>query len=218
MIFSKIDFINLLPFYIYLKKHLKSSRIKQTMEYYKSYPSMINKKFKQKTIDGAFISSIKSKNCKCMDIGIIAKNEVLSVLSFPGEFKRDFQSDTSNILAKVLKCDGEVIIGDKALIYYFKGEKRDFIDLAKVWNEKYNLPFVFARLCFNKENIIFTRVCNNFVKSNVKIPQYVLKKYVKKSGLTRNQIMLYLDKISYTIDYKEKQSLKKFFKLAKELK
>jgi chorismate dehydratase len=217
MIFAKIDFINLLPFYIYIKKNIQSSQIKAIINYKKSYPSKINKDFKKRRIDGAFISSIKSQKEKSTNIGIIAKKDVLSVLSIPGNYKSDTQSDTSNILAKVLQCEGKIIIGDKALKYYYENKDGEFIDLAKQWNKKYNLPFVFARLCFTKNGKIITKLANKFVKTKVKIPQYILKKYAKRANISTSEILDYLDKISYTIGYKEEKSLKKFFTLSKKV-
>lgn len=151
MIFSKIDFINLLPFHIYIKKNIKSNQLKSSIEYKKSYPSKITNSFKKRKTHSAFISSIGSKNEKFLDFGIIARDEVLSVLVLPNrEKKDDFQSKTSNALAKVLELEGEVIIGDKALKFYHDNKDEDFIDLAKQWQNKYNLPFVFAVLCYNK--------------------------------------------------------------------
>ncbi|MCI0500355.1 MAG: hypothetical protein L0Y61_01235 [Epsilonproteobacteria bacterium] len=214
MIFAKIDFINLLPFYIFLKKNITSTQTKQIINYKKSYPSDINKKFQKKQIDAAFISSIISKNCKCLDIGIVAKKEVLSVLSIGEEnYKKDYQSDTSNALAKVLGLNGEVLIGDKALYHYHNGENRDFQDLSKVWNEKYKLPFVFARLCYNNHQKSLKKLSRKFVMTKVFIPQYILENYAKRSGLSKNQIKYYLTKISYEINYKEKMALKKFIML-----
>ena len=84
MIFAKIDFINLLPITVYMKKNIKSSQLKAIIEYKKSYPSKINKKFKKREVDCAFISSIASKGEKSLDFGIIARGEVTSVLSIPG--------------------------------------------------------------------------------------------------------------------------------------
>lgn len=217
MIFAKIDFINLLPFYIYLKKHLNSSQQKQIIEYKKSYPADINKKFLKAQVDGAFISSIKSQKCKCLKVGIVAKKEVYSVISIKGENKTDYQSDTSNVLAQVLQIKGQVLIGDKALTFFHNNKKEDFIDLAKEWHDRYKLPFVFARLCVNKKDKSFEKLVHNFTKTKVKIPQYILKKYAKRANLTNKQILEYLDKISYSINHKEQQSLKKFFKLAKEI-
>lgn len=219
MIFAKIDFINLLPFYIFLKKNITSTQTKQIINYKKSYPSQINKKFQKKQIDAAFISSIISKNCKCLDAGIVAKKEVLSVLSIGEEnYKKDYQSDTSNALAQVLELNGEVLIGDKALYYYHYGENRDFQDLAKVWNERYNLPFVFARLCFNKHQKSLEKLSKKFVNTRVYIPQYTLDIYSERSGLSKNQIKHYLTKISYKIGHKEKLALKKFFTLTHTIK
>ena len=213
MIFAKIDFINLLPFYIFIKKNIRSSQIKQIINYKKSYPSAINKQFKKRSIDAAFISSVKSKRCRCLDIGIVAKKEVLSVLALKGKFKKDKQSDTSNALAVALDISGEVLIGDKALYYYHNSIDKDFIDLAKAWNDKYNLPFVFARLCFNKQRKYLEKLSKKFLATNVKIPQYILKQYAIKTDITPKQIKQYLTKISYKISYKERLSLKKFFKL-----
>ena len=214
MIFAKIDFINLLPFYIFIKKNIKSTQIKQIIEYKKSYPSKINKKFKNRDIDAAFISSIKSKNCNCLNIGIVAQKEVLSVLSIKGEYKKDSQSDSSNMLAKVLKVEGEVIIGDKALHYFHNSKNQDFQDLAKLWYEKYNLPFVFARLCFNTHKKYLSKLSKKFLKQKIKIPYYILQKYSKQTDISPKQIKNYLTKISYNISYKEKKSLKLFFRLA----
>ena len=216
MIFAKIDYINLLPFYVFIKQNIKSSQIKAIINYKKSYPSAINKQFKKREIDAGFISSIASKRSQCLDIGIVAKKDVLSVLVLKGEYKEDFQSQTSNALAKVLDIDGEILIGDKALYYYHNSKDKDFVDLAKLWNDRYNLPFVFALLCVNNHKKYLKTLSKEFLNSKVKIPQYILKQYGKKTNLSNNQILDYLKRISYKIGYKEKQSLKLFLKLTKQ--
>jgi len=214
MIFAKIDFINLLPLHIFIKKNL-STQTKQIIEYKKSYPSAINKKFKKRKVDAAVISSIASRRCKkCLDLGIVANGIVDSVLVIPGSYKKDFQSDTSNALAKVLKIDGEVVIGDKAL-YKFHNSDEKFIDLATKWKEKHNLPFVFARLCVNKHEKQLEKMAKDFLKTKVYIPQYILEKYSKRSGISKKQILNYLMKIHYNIGIKEKKSLKLFLRLSK---
>ncbi|MCD4756963.1 MAG: hypothetical protein K8R39_01700 [Arcobacteraceae bacterium] len=216
MIFAKIDFINLLPLHVFIKKNL-SSQTKQIIEYHKSYPSSINKKFKKRKVDAAVISSIASRRCKkCLDFGIVANGVVDSVLVIPGSYKKDFQSDTSNALAKVLKIEGEVVIGDKAL-YRFHNSDEDFIDLATKWKEKYNLPFVFARLCVNKHEKYLEQISKNFLKTKVYIPQYILEKYAKRSGISKKQIQKYLTKINYNLGKKEKKSLKLFLRLSKDI-
>lgn len=216
MIFAKIDFINLLPFHIYLKKNIQSSQIKAIINYKRSFPSNINKKFKKRKVDSAFISSIASKNEKSLNLGIVAKSDVQSVILIPGKKEDDFQSETSNALAKVLNLEGKVLIGDKALRYFHQEEKDDFIDLAKEWKEKYNLPFVFAMLCYNKNGNFLKKVTKKFNKRHIKIPQYILKKYSLKSNISTKNILSYLEKIDYEINHKEKLALKKFLILAKK--
>lgn len=218
MIFAKIDFINLLPFHVFSKRYIRSNQYKAIIQYKKSYPSAINKRFKKRKVDAAFISSIASRRCKkCLDIGIVADGIVDSVLVIPGSYKKDYQSDTSNALAKVLKIDGEVVIGDKAL-YKFYNEDTEFIDLAKEWKKKTNLPFVFARLCVNKHDRYLKELSNKFLNTKVFIPQYILEQYSQRSGISKKQILNYLTKIKYKIDIKEKKSLKIFLKLSNGIK
>lgn len=216
MIFAKIDFINLLPFHVYIKKNIQSSQIKSIIRYKKSYPSDINNKFKRRKVDSAFISSIASNKEKKVSLGIVAKNDVQSVLLIPGESKDDFQSQTSNALAKILNLEGQVLIGDKALKYFHENKDKHFIDLAQAWKEKYNLPFVFATLCYNKNGKQLKKVIKKFDKRKIKIPQYILNNYSKRSGISNKNILEYLEKIDYTLNIQEKRSLKKFINLSKE--
>jgi chorismate dehydratase len=215
MIFAKIDFINLLPFHIFIKKNIKSTQQKSIIEYKKSYPSFINNKFKKRKVDSAFISSIASRNEKYLDFGIVAQDEVLSVLLIPGIQESDFQSQTSNALALVLDLEGKVIIGDKALKFYHENPNIIKIDLAKEWKKKYNLPFVFAVLCFNSNKKALKKITKNFNKQHIKIPQYILEQYSKRSGVSKNNIIQYLKKIDYNLGFKEKRSLKLFLNLTK---
>lgn len=216
MIFAKIDFINLLPFHVYIKKSIKSNQIKSIIQYKKSYPADINRKYKKRKVDAAFISSIASRREKRVNLGIIAKKDVQSVILIPGDPKEDFQSETSNALAKILKLEGEVLIGDKALKYFHENSNNDFIDLALAWKEKYNLPFVFATLCFCRNGKILKKVIKGFNKKHIKIPQYILESYAKRSGVSKKHILEYLEKIDYEINTQEKKALKKFLTLAKK--
>ena len=214
MIFAKIDFINLLPFHIFIKKNINSFQQKASVEYKKSYPSVITEKFKKRKVDSAFISSIASRNENFLNFGIVAHDDVLSVLLIPGLEESDYQSKTSNALAKVLNLNGEVIIGDKALKFFIenKNNKNEYIiDLAKYWQDKYKLPFVFAVLCFNKYEKRLKDLTKNFDKKKIKIPQYILEKYSKRSGISKGDILEYLKKIDYDIGYKEKRALKNEF-------
>jgi len=215
--FGSISYLNLLPFQIFLKQYISNTQIKQSINYKKDYPSSINKKFKDKKIDAAFISSIKSKNCKCTNLGIASKGAVYSVLILNSKEGFDSESDTSNILSKVLNLKGKVIIGDKALKYYLFNENRDFKDLSLEWHKKTKLPFVFARLCYNKKKKLVRKIANKFSKKRQKVPYYYLKKAALKKGLSYKELKWYLNAIYYKLSYKEKKALKLFLKEAKKI-
>ena len=216
MKFGSISYLNLLPFQIYLKRVIQNSQTKQIINYKKDTPSSINIKFKTKKIDAAFISSIKSKGCSCTNLGIIAKSAVYSVFVLPNEQMFDVESDTSNALSIILNKKGKVVIGDKALKLYLKNPNMEFTDLAKEWQNRYKLPFVFARLCYNKHSKKIKKLANNFNPHKEKIPQHYLKKEANKKGLSTKELIWYLNFISYKIGYKEKKSLKKFLKLVRK--
>ncbi len=219
MIFAKIDYINLLPFETFIKKYISSSQIKGTIRYKKTYPAKINVQVNKKRVNAGFISSIASQKEKSLNVGIVAQKEVLSVLVQKGAYEKDKESATSNALCKVLGLDGKVIMGDKALYFWHnnKEKKEDIIDLAKFWHEKYNLPFVFARLSYNKHGEYYKKLTHNFLQTKVKIPRYILDKYAKNTGVTPKQILSYLEKISYNIGPKEQKALRKFFILARNV-
>jgi len=207
VVIGKIDYLNLLPFHIFIKKN----GIKVIEK--KGYPAQINRLFENRGVESAFISSIKSKNKNCLDAGIIANKKVLSVLICENkENLQDKESETSNQLAKILNLKGEVIIGDKALQKFYNENRDNCKDMAQLWFEKYNLPFVFARFCINKNQGKYKKLINNFLSSKVKIPQYILKKKAKQLNIKPSQLKEYLNLIYYQIGYKEKKSLRKFLK------
>ncbi len=217
MLFGKIDYINLLPFHLFLKKSSLVNALKKSCEYKKSYPSNINREFKKRSIDGAFISSIESKNRKTLPLGIVAKRSVTSVLVKKNTiYKEDSHSATSNVLAKILKIDGEVIIGDKALKLFLKNSK-NYIDLAEVWNDRYKLPFVFAVLCVNNHYKVYKKLTSSFKKTKIKIPQYILKKYAHERNISPKEILKYLSLISYEIGAKERKGLNLFLKKVRKI-
>lgn len=128
-----------------------------------------------------------------------------------GNYKADYHSATSNALAKVLGIDGEVIIGDKALKLYLQNPN-NYIDLAKSWNDKHQLPFVFARFCANRHYRFYKKLIKKFLKNRAKLPQYIIANYSKRSSINQKDIKEYLELISYNIDTKSKKSLKLFLK------
>lgn len=213
MVFGKIEYLNLLPFHVFMKRFTRSSQQSMSMHYYRDVPAKTNKKFLSRRVDAAFISSIKAKNHKHVNLGIIAKKEVLSVLVIPHiNNVNDTASETSNVLAKILNVQGEVLIGDKALRYYL--QNKPHIDLAKMWNEKYNLPFVFALLCYHKDRELYKKIEKNFLKSRVKIPRYILNEASTRAKISQKNILNYLKHISYRLDTKAKKGLARFYKEA----
>ncbi len=214
LVFGKIEYLNLLPFHIFMKRFTRSSQQSMSMHYKRGVPSKINAKFLSRRVDAAFISSISALKHKHVDLGIVAKKEVLSVLVIPSAHDRDdTESATSNILAKVLDIKGEVLIGDKALKYYLNGGKH--IDLAQEWNKETNLPFVFALLCYHKDKELYEKIQKNFLKSKIKIPQYILKQASLRTDVSKRDILTYLEHISYRLDAKAKLGLKKFYNKVK---
>jgi chorismate dehydratase len=204
MLLGHIDYLNLLPFYQFLKK--------KGIKFKKSYPAEINEWFEKGVIEAAFISSIKAKRKKCLNAGIAANKKVQTVLVCEGKGD-DFESATSNVLAKVLKANGRVVIGDKAF------KEKNCLDLATLWYEKYNLPFVFALFCMNKNQKNYKKLIKEFLKSKPKIPHSIISKYAKKAGISTQTAKNYLDNvIYYKIGWKEKKALKKFWELSRKVK
>jgi chorismate dehydratase len=210
MLFGSISYLNLLPFQLFLKRYIKNSAAKMSFRYKRAVPSQINKALKRREVNAAFISSVASKKCKCTNLGIIAHKKVYSVLLLEGKNESDPASATSNQLAHILELKGKVLIGDDALKYYLDGGKG--IDLAEAWYEKTGLPFVFARLCYNKHDQAIKKLAKTFARSKVKIPQYILKREAKKRGITPKELTWYLEHIYYEMDWKAKRSLRLFLK------
>jgi len=199
-----------------MKRFTKSSQQSKTMHYKRGVPASINKKFISRKIDAAFISSISAKKFNHVNLGIIAKKEVLSVLVIPNDSNKfDKESASSNVLAKLLNVNGEVLIGDKALKHYLLNKPH--IDLAKLWNDKYNLPFVFALLCFHKNKNLYKTIEKQFLKQSVKIPQYILQEASKRTNIDKKDILHYLSYISYNLDSKAQRGLKLFYKKEKNV-
>lgn len=215
MLFGSISYLNLLPFQLFLKKHIRSNAAKMSFRYKRAVPSQINASLKRGEVNAAFISSVESRNCRCTDLGIIAERNVYSVLVLPGEEETDPASATSNRLAKLLELKGKVLIGDAALKHYLEGGEG--IDLAEAWYEKTGLPFVFARLCYNRHGGVVNKLAKEFAKARVNIPQYILKKEAEKRGIAPLELLWYLDHIHYTMDWRAKRSLKKFLRQSKKV-
>ncbi|BDY12831.1 MqnA/MqnD/SBP family protein [Hydrogenimonas cancrithermarum] len=212
MIFGKIEYLNLLPFHLFLKRALRHGIEKKAWQKRGSVPSRINRAFEARRVDAAVISSIKSRGRECTDFGIVADGEVMSVLVLPGKSRRDTDSDTSNALASLLGIEGEVMIGDKALRYRL-ANPGEGIDLAEAWKERTGLPFVFARLCAHSRHIRrLRRLTQRFFTSPPKIPYRILRREAKARGLNAAELRNYLNKIYYRLGWREKRALKRFLR------
>jgi len=199
-----------------MKRFTRTTQAKAIMDYKKDVPAKINHAFTNRRVDAAFISSIKAKPYRYVNLGIIAKKEVRSVLLIPSKKdKRDKESASSNILAKILQQNGEILIGDKALRYAL--ENNNYVDLAQLWRQKYKLPFVFALLCYHKDKKMYKKIEREFLKKKQKIPRYLLQKAAKNTAIDPKDILEYLELISYRLDTKAKLGLKKFYSEAKRI-
>lgn len=209
---GKIDYLNLLPFDVFLKQSSLSAQTKAIVAYKKSYPAKLNRDFLFLRIDMGFLSSIMGYGYPKLatQVGIVSYGEVWSVLALPKESKLDYQSASSNALIRVLGMNGEVLIGDRALAYKLSG--RECIDLGKVWWEKKSLPFVFGLFCSFSKNPSFERILSAFAKKKIKIPYYILKNASQKSHIAPKDILNYLGKISYRVGHKEQQGLRQFYR------
>lgn len=220
MVFGKIDYLNLLPFYVFLKRQLKGSAAKLSLSKKSAYPSLVNQWFAAKRIDFAVISSIESfkyPSYKTLDFGVVAQQEVLSVLIKIGKHQADKASASSNMLALVLGLQGQVSIGNNALKTYaqiIENKKaihhETYVDLAEAWREQTGLPFVFARLCTHKHHKKLEAMMKQFFKAKVKISHKAIVDYAKKLDIPKSLVHLYLSKISYKIGIREQRALAKF--------
>ncbi len=212
MIFGKIEYLNLLPFHVFMKRYGASQHYLPISNYHTGVPSKINDAFLHRRVDAAFISSIKAKRHRYAPLGIIAKKEVLSVLLIPSNASQcDSASATSNILAQILHVNGEVLIGDRALKYRLSG--KESLDLAALWYERYRLPFVFALLCYHSHRRYMQRLSRHFTRRPVKIPYYLLQAAAQRTDIAPHEILHYLKYISYELDSRAQRGLKKFLSL-----
>ena len=218
MRFGKIAYLNLLPFDVFIKKYPTPCYFKTFLGLRQSYPARLNKDFLRKRIDAGFISSIAGYESmrlnKATNAGIIARGAVWSVIAIhkgqEGQ-KDDYQSASSNALAKVLDVKGEILIGDRALAYKLSHNESSYTDLGQKWWETHHLGFSFGRLCFNKNAKFYTQMAQSFVNKRIKIPHYILQQAAVESHIAKKDIMAYLEHIHYKIGKKEKLALNRFY-------
>ena len=213
MRFGRIEYLNLLPFHVFMKRYVRASQTQMMLRHGSNVPSVINRAYRTGRVDAAFISSIRAKRERHLGLGIIADGEVQSVLVIPSEASAgDRSSETSNVLARVLGLKGRVLIGDPALRAFHGGI--DAIDLAAAWKERYGLPFVFALLCYRGDAAQMRRLGRAFERHPKKIPQYLLQRASERTGIAPHEITEYLTHIHYRLDHRARRSVELFWRLA----
>lgn len=213
MRFGRIDYLNLLPFHVFMKRYVRSSQAKMMLRHGENVPSAVNRAYRRREIDAAFISSIRAKRQRHLHLGIIADGQVQSVLLFESDTpENDSASETSNVLAAVLGLQGRVLIGDPALRAFYEGAEA--IDLAEAWQKRYGLPFVFAVLCYQAEGERMRRLGRAFERHPKKIPHYLLQRAAARSGVPPAVILSYLEHIHYRLDHRSLKALHRFWQLA----
>jgi len=213
MRFGRIEYLNLLPFHVFMKRYLRSSQAQMMLRHGSDVPSAVNRAYRRREIDAAFISSIRARREHHLGLGIIADGAVQSVLVVPSDPPaKDRASETSNMLAAVLGLQGRVIIGDPALRAYLGGIEA--IDLATAWKERTGLPFVFALLCYQGSSVQMERLGRTFARKQQKIPQYLLKRAAQRTGVSPQEIVEYLTHIRYRLDHRAARSLERFWRMA----
>ncbi len=218
MNFGKIDYLNLLPFHVFLKRAKLSNAQKKGIEAKKGVPSKLCDDLKARRIDAAVISSIEARKFKRLNMGICAKNEVISVLVRKNSARKlDAESRSSNMLSKILGLNGEVIIGDKALKAYLNEGKAEFFDLGQQWKQRTNLPFAFGQFACVKNEKVYKKIIKLFLKQKIHIPRYILNSYAKSRNIPADKILWYLNYIHYKISPKEQKALKIFISKARAL-
>ncbi len=213
MLFGSIQYLNLLPFQLFLKRALPHNGAKMAFRYKRAVPSQINASLRRGEVNAAFISSVHAARFACTDLGIIARGAVHSVLLLPEAEEEDPASETSNRLAKVLGLRGRVLIGDAALKHHLDGGAG--IDLSAQWHARTGLPFVFARLCYNRHGALIRKLARDFAHDHTRIPQYILKREAAKRGITPQQLVWYLEKIHYEMDWEVKRGLREFVRVSR---
>lgn len=215
MRFGRIEYLNLLPFHVFMKRYVRSSQSQMMLRHGSNVPSAINRAYRMRKIDAAFISSIRAKGQKHLNLGIIADGPVQSVLLLPSETPQtDTASETSNALVRVLGLEGRVLIGDPALRAYLEGVEA--LDLAEEWHKRYGLPFVFGLLSYQADEKQMRRLGRAFARRRQKIPQYLLKRASARTGVKPRDILAYLEGIHYRLDHRARRSLHLFWRLTEK--
>lgn len=208
--FGEINYLNLLPFRLYLKRH----RYRDRWVIKTGTPAEVNRWFREGRIDGGVLSSVRAVEGVRYPVGIGAEGPVWSVLLSPTREGGDPASNTSNLLPVALNLKGQVVIGDRALSLYLKN-REEWVDLGEEWFRQVQLPFLFAQLTSRRPSRELERVATGFLRQGrgiYRIPQYLLRWEGARRGLSPRQVEEYLRLIRYQVGWREELGFKKFLR------
>ncbi len=229
-----VEFLNAVPLYYALKKHI----VDNNFEFISDVPSQCARLLFEKKVDisnASIVEYVNSDNYKILRDGCISTaKRVKSVVFFIYKplnkikvVKLDKNSKTSNALAKVLftykykmtvdyvfdgDADCELVIGDRALKRLNSGAET--IDLAVEWHEFTHLPFVFAAWITNKS--LNEKTIKKFLKAKEigkRLIDQICSEYTNVAP--KEECLSYLkENISYDLDEEKRGSIETFFDLA----
>ncbi|MDE7173748.1 MAG: menaquinone biosynthesis protein, partial [Helicobacter sp.] len=130
---GRIEYLNLLPFFVFLKQSPLTAATKQFAHNHHSYPAKLNADYLFRRIDSGFISSFAARKQRLSCAGIVGRGKVQSVLAIIGERGEDYQSATSNALLQALGISGRVLSGERELAFFLANDHREFLELAASW-------------------------------------------------------------------------------------
>jgi predicted solute-binding protein len=98
------------------------------------------------------------------------------------------------------QADGELLIGDQALIRARQRHRPHLTDLAAVWNDTRGLPFVFARwvVCSDAPDLLIRRLhrwLDTFAEQEAELVQVAARTEADRLGLTEQEMLTYLQRM-----------------------
>jgi len=178
------------------------------------------------------------------DFGIASEGPVNSVLFFSGrpfaEFTRNCnisltsesltsiqllsllfvyqlgQNNLPGVSADGAHCDGQLLIGDKALSRYYQGEDKYVTDLSEKWTQYHHCPFVFARWVIRRDAPVELRAqlqnwLERFVNNEIFLKLMTAAHEAVNFGMTTRMVFEYLQGIKTHIGQHERYGQALYF-------
>ncbi len=151
-----------------------------------------------------------------LDISSKSSNALLKILYYKTfQHLPTFELETpENILKKIDKDSGGLLIGDPAIELLFNQNRFFIKDLAEWWYELTNLPFVFALWTYNKDLLFDERIFLESYDLGMNHLNDIIKDYPFPASFSLNYLK---NVLYYTIGEEEVQSLNLFKKYLMDL-